>query len=153
MVALTHYCVGMSEPGWWVYFRSTAGTEDGATIAQATGVTAPQVSRWKSSKNRPSADSMARFARHYGRPPVEALVAAGYLTADEAGDAIEIERGLDTRSDDELIEEVRRRLAAARASVSGRGLANQVQQSPAGFPAAWTPTGEPAGVLRNENSQ
>jgi transcriptional regulator with XRE-family HTH domain len=110
----------VNEPGWWAYFKATAGTEDGATIAVAAGVTPPQVSRWKSQKNRPDADRMTRFARHYGRPPVEALVAAGYLTADEAAEVITITTAADALSDEELVDEIADRLAGRRGN-GGQG--------------------------------
>lgn len=114
----------MNEPGWWTYLKTVAGTEDGQTIADAAGVSPPQVSRWKSGKNRPDADKLARFARTYQRPPVEALVAAGYLTANEAAEAIEIHRGPDALTDDELLTEIRQRMKGAR-----HGVADQAQQN------------------------
>lgn len=104
----------MEEPSWWIYLKTVARTEDGVTIADAAGVTPPQVSRWKTGKNRPDADKLARFARKYQRPPVEALVAAGYLTVEEAAEVIEIHRGADALTDEELLAEVQRRMKGMR---------------------------------------
>lgn len=61
--------IAMTEPTWWTYFKGVAGTETGRAIAEAAGVSEPQVSRWKSGKNRPDADSLVRFARAYHRSP------------------------------------------------------------------------------------
>lgn len=97
----------------WEYLQETAGVEGkgaGQAIAEAAGVSAPQASRWKSGTNRPGADQLVAFARHYGKPPVEILVVAGYLTEDEASQAIEIRKNLNELTDDELIAEVRRRM-------------------------------------------
>lgn len=103
----------MSQPIWWSYFRAIAGTEDGQTIATAAGVTPPQVSRWKTGKNRPSADQVIKFARHYDRPPVEALASTGYLRYDELGMHVECSR-LPTQDldDRELLDEIAYRLKA-----------------------------------------
>ena len=101
----------MEEPPWWSYFKRIAGTETGRVIAEAAGVSEPQVSRWKSGKNRPDADALARFARHYKRPPVEAIVAAGYLRRDEVLEAVEVIRPLSELGDEELLDEIRRRMS------------------------------------------
>ena len=105
----------MNEPTWWAYFRRTAGTETGRVIAEAAKVSEPQVSRWKSGKNRPDADALVRFARHYERPPTEALVAAGYLSPDEADEVIEVAMSTGDLAVDDLIEEMRRRIGTAEA--------------------------------------
>lgn len=104
----------MEEPSWWTYLKKVAGTEDGQTIAEAAGVTPPQVSRWKTGKNRPDADKLATFARRYKRPPVEALVAAGYLSSAEATEAIEVHLGLAAITNEELLAEIRRRMEGIR---------------------------------------
>lgn len=110
MVALTHYAACMTEPLWWTYFKTTAGTDDGATIAEAAGVTAPQVSRWKTGTNKPDADKIISFARHYKRPPVEALIASGYILPSEVGDVIEIRSTAADIPDEGLLDELSDRL-------------------------------------------
>jgi transcriptional regulator with XRE-family HTH domain len=68
----------MPRSGWWEYVVRVAGKN--ATqkdIAQATGLDPASVSRWKTGTAR--ADLAVQFARAYHRPPVESLIAAGYL--------------------------------------------------------------------------
>ena len=101
----------MEEPPWWSYFKRIAGTETGRVIAEAAGVSEPQVSRWKSGQNQPTTVALARFARFYGRPPVEAIIAAGYLTPEDVAGAVEIIRPLSELGDEELLDEIRRRMS------------------------------------------
>lgn len=103
----------MTAQGWWDYFIATAGTADGATIAAAAGVSTPQVSRWKTGINRPDADKVVRFARHYGKPPLEGLIAAGYISVQEAGAIVTVPRPVEELSDDELLAEIRHRMEGA----------------------------------------
>jgi hypothetical protein len=49
------------------------------------------------------------FARALNRSPVEAMVAAGFITAEEAGAEVEIRPALVVYSTDEILEELRRR--------------------------------------------
>lgn len=100
----------MTEPSWWTYFKRIAGTETGRVIAEAAQVSEPQVSRWKTGKNRPDAEALITFARHFGRPPVEAIVAAGYLNADEVGAVVDITRPVGDLANNELLAEVHRRM-------------------------------------------
>ncbi|ATW60824.1 immunity repressor [Gordonia phage BENtherdunthat] len=100
----------MTEPRWWSYFKRIAGTETGRVIAEAAQVSEPQVSRWKSGKNRPDAEALITFARHYGRPPVEAIVAAGYLSPDEVGAVVDVTRPIGDIANNELLREVQRRI-------------------------------------------
>lgn len=93
---------------WWDYVkRCTAAPK--AHIAQAIGITPSSVGRWEKGS---SADPLqaAAFARAYGRPVLEAFVAAGFLTASEAGEAPAAAPSLDALDDDELLAEVRRRM-------------------------------------------
>lgn len=94
---------------WWGYVKSVAPHDTNATIAKRVGVSAPSVSRWQG-KNSADPATAAAFARAYGRPVLEAFVAAGFLTADEAGEQPAAPPSLATLSDDDLIEEVRRRM-------------------------------------------
>jgi transcriptional regulator with XRE-family HTH domain len=76
---------------WWDYVTRIAGRD--ATqkdISERTGIEQSSISRWKLSKNTPSADLVVRFARSYGQPPVAALIAARYLDVDEVNGAVEI---------------------------------------------------------------
>lgn len=94
---------------WWSYVKSVAQGDTNATIAKKVGISAPSVSRWQG-KNSADPTTAAAFARAYGRPVLEAFVAAGFLTADEAGEQPAAPPSLATLSDDDLIEEVRRRM-------------------------------------------
>ena len=84
-------------------------------IAEKVGVTEPNVSRWKRSQQVPRAEYVAEFARAYNRPVLEAFVAAGFLTAEEAHAEVTITTNADP-DDDELLEIIARRLARDRRS-------------------------------------
>lgn len=91
-----------------------ARVSGGATqseIAAASGVYPSNVSRWKHSKSVPSLEALIRFARHYGRSPVEGMVAAGFITSDEASATISVATGgIADLPNAELIAEIARRL-------------------------------------------
>lgn len=128
----------MAEPTWWTYFKRTAGTETGRVIAEAAGVSEPQVSRWKTGKNRPDAESVVRFARYYKRPPVEALIAAGYIDAHETSAPVQVVRHTADMDDDELLAEIKRRLEDRHADQP---------------PTPATPPASPARTPRPENQK
>lgn len=93
---------------WWEYVSKMTPGDTNDTIARAAGVTAPTVSRWKTFTPRPEA--VAAFARAYGRPVLEAFVAAGFLTPEEASEIPSAPPSLASLDDDELLAEVRRRM-------------------------------------------
>lgn len=148
----------MTAQGWWDYFVATARTSDGATIAAAAGVTAPQVSRWKSGTNRPDADRVVRFARHYGKPPLEGLIAAGYISAEEANAVVTVREPINTLTDDELLAEIRRRMKGAQndleaeteSDASSEAIKEQEvslnQVKDGGIPPSFLPAGYDTGV-------
>lgn len=121
----------MPEPIWWTYFKTVAGTEDGATIAGAAEVTASQVSRWKSGKNRPDADKVVTFARNHSKSPIEALIACGFIRKDEVGGVVEIRTSTTTLSNQELIDEISDRLNRAAQQQRQSGQKWNVTRSPA----------------------
>lgn len=91
------YLGGTVPPMWTSYVRAvTRGTHNGEDptqmqIAQRLGHAVHQttVGRWLAGSNAPTnAADVAHFARSYDRNPLEAFVAAGMLTLDEAGQAI-----------------------------------------------------------------
>lgn len=84
-----------------------------AEVAAAAGVDPASVSRWKTGRNTPSADRVIAVARHYGRNPIEALVAAGYLDPAEVDATIEVAEGTSGLTNDQLLEALRDRLRAA----------------------------------------
>lgn len=67
--------------------------------------------------NTPRAEAVIGLARAYGRSPVEALVAAGYLSSGELGvvELTTLTGDLTRASIDSLLSELRRRLLAATA--------------------------------------
>ncbi len=97
---------------WWSYVERVGKGAAQKDIAEQSGIDAGALSRWKTGQTpRPSAELAIQFARAYSRPPAEALVAAGFITEGEAGKTIEVHRGLSDVADDELIEELKVRLA------------------------------------------
>jgi len=85
MRAYTHR---VEENTWWPYVLQVAGKDSARDIASKMGgrVHHSAVARWKNKP--PTAENAASFARAYGRPVKEALVAQGTMTAAEAGDQI-----------------------------------------------------------------
>ncbi|WP_326643036.1 hypothetical protein OG884_06185 [Streptosporangium sp. NBC_01755] len=67
---------------WWKYVQRIAETHSPSEISRRTGIGQSSIGRWDSSSPKP--ESVAAFARAYGRPVVEAFIAAGFLTAEEA---------------------------------------------------------------------
>jgi len=97
---------------WWRYVERISAGDDQKAIAAKAGIDQSTVSRWKSSKSPGKAENVAAFARAYERPVVEAFVAAGFITGEEAGERPAAAPSLDDLTDDELLAEVRRRMAA-----------------------------------------
>lgn len=93
---------------WWAYVRQHQGADTNAATGVKIGISGSAVGRWKSST--PDPPQVAAFARSYGRPVLEAFVAAGYLTPEEANERPSARPSLAQLSDDDLLEEVRRRM-------------------------------------------
>jgi transcriptional regulator with XRE-family HTH domain len=100
---------------WWRYVVTVAGNAAQKDIAAATGIDQSSISRWQRAANTPRAEAVVTFARAYGRSPVEALVAAGYLSSDELGvvELTTLTGDLTGISIDSLLSELRRRVLAA----------------------------------------
>lgn len=99
----------MTDYGWPAYVRQIAAGLTQAQIAKKTGeVSTSNVGRWmRGELGKPDAENVIAFARAFGRPPAEALAAAGYLRADEADPAAR--SPLSVYSTAELFDELRRR--------------------------------------------
>jgi transcriptional regulator with XRE-family HTH domain len=95
---------------WWEYVQRASGHVTQKDIAEATGIEQSSISRWKVDQTRPKADAAVAFARGYGRPPVEALVAAGYLSEKEVSGVVEVAPSTSELSIDVLLAEIRRRV-------------------------------------------
>lgn len=98
----------MSSETWAEYVRRVTAHLSQAKAAELAGVNAAAVSRWVRGE-APRAESVVAFARALGVPPVEALVAAGYISSTEANHAIEVRTPISDYSDVELLDELRRR--------------------------------------------
>lgn len=94
---------------WWEYVERIANTSRQRDISDRTGIDATNVTRWKSGQV-PKADLVAQFARGYGRPVLEAFVAAGFLTPEEAKVRPAPAPDFSQLSNDELLELVRQRM-------------------------------------------
>lgn len=93
---------------WWEYVTQVGGGASQAVIARRTNLSPATVSRWQGSEPHPR--NVAAFALAYGRPVLEAFVAAGFLT-DEQAKAQVIRADARALTDDELLGEVRARMA------------------------------------------
>ena len=93
---------------WPEYVRRVAGGMRQEQISKTTGISQATVSAWlRGAPGLPKAESVIAFARGFETSPVQALVAAGYLQAEEA--AIKARTPLSEYEELELFEELRRR--------------------------------------------
>jgi hypothetical protein len=60
--------------------------------------------------NAPRAEYVVAFARGFNQNPIEALIVAGYITAEEAGAATVVRTPISDYSEVELVDELRRRV-------------------------------------------
>ena len=107
--------VQVPEATWWRYVVTVTGDAAQKDIAAATGIDQSSISRWQRGTNTPRAEAVVALARAYGRSPVEALVAAGYLSSTEVGvvELTTLTGDLTGASIDLLLNEIRRRVLAA----------------------------------------
>ncbi|MET0475336.1 MAG: helix-turn-helix transcriptional regulator [Mycobacterium sp.] len=114
---------------WWRYVVTVTGDATQKDIAGATGIDQSSISRWQRGNNTPRAEAVVALARAYRRSPVEALVAAGYLSTSEVGvvELTTLTGDLTGVSIDALLSELRRRVLAA----------NPKDAQP--WPAGWSP--------------
>jgi transcriptional regulator with XRE-family HTH domain len=105
----------MTEAVWWRYVMTVTGNAPQKDIAGATGIDQSSISRWQRGNTTPRAEAVVALARAYGRSPVEALVAAGYLSSSELGvvELTTLTGDLTGASIDSLLSEIRRRVLAA----------------------------------------
>jgi len=108
--AWTEYVLAVVQPG-----------ERQVDIARRTGIDQTTVSRWLNGEQRSiTSTAVAKFARAYERPVLEAFIVAGFITEDEAGvkrsDLIDWTRVTDA----EILRELRRRMVVSEDSNSAR---------------------------------
>jgi transcriptional regulator with XRE-family HTH domain len=120
--ARAQYSPGMT---WWDYLQRISDGAPQVQIARAAKVEQSAVSRWKSGGHGIRPENAANVARHYGRPVLEAFVAAGFLTPEEASAKPALAPALDELSDEELLQELLRRrtehIGPSEALAKGRG--------------------------------
>lgn len=110
--------IGGVPENWWTYVTRNAPRRSRGDIGGLAGVDPSQVSRWKSG-GTPRPESAIRFARSIGGDPIEALIVAGFLAADEACGPTVVRTGGGDLSDEELLGEIRARLARSRSTMEG----------------------------------
>lgn len=96
---------------WTDYVLRTTRGLPRKDIAAAAQIDVSGVSRWLTGVSRPSPGKVIAFARGLHQPPIEALIAAGYLEAEEVPGAISVVQARSTISDEDLLDEVAQRLA------------------------------------------
>jgi transcriptional regulator with XRE-family HTH domain len=93
---------------WPQYVRRISRSLKQEEISEMTGISQTTVSAWlRGAPAMPKAESVIIFAKAFGQPPVEALVAAGYL--DSADVASTVRTPLSEYSSTELFDELRAR--------------------------------------------
>lgn len=115
------------EHTWWQYVVAITGGAAQKDIAAVTGLDQSSISRWQRGTNTPRAEAVVTLARAYRRSPVEALVAAGYLSSSEVGvvELTTLTGDLTGASIDSLLNEIKRRVLIA-------------NQGSGGWPVGWS---------------
>ena len=99
-----------NENNWAEYVDHAISGVSQAHIAEKTGLAQSAISRWlRGDTDAPRAEYAVIFARALDRNPIEALIAAGYITAEEAGAKLDVKTPLSEYSNYELIRELARR--------------------------------------------
>lgn len=131
----------VADSTWWRYVLTVTGGVAQKDVAAVTGIDQSSISRWQRGSNTPRAEAVVAVARGYGRSPVEALVAAGYLRSDELGvvELTTLTGDLTAVSIDSLLSEIRRRVVAAN------------PQDTQTWPTGWS--ADDPGMRRPENSK
>lgn len=114
---------------WWEYVVRTSGTDSPKAMQARTRIEGPNFSRWKGG-HTPKVEMVAAFARAYGRPVLEAFVAAGFLTAAEARQRPAAVPSVGSLANDELLDEIRKRLADVAPTTRAAGSAADVTELP-----------------------
>lgn len=107
-----------TQPDWASYLAAAmdaAGFERNTQLADAADIKQPVISRWLSGDSLPDMTNLRKLSGPLGIPILELAVAAGHLTPAEAGVKItprppRVERDLSLFSNEELVQEVQRRL-------------------------------------------
>lgn len=105
---------------WPQYLRRISGGATQAQIAERIGIGRLSVCNWLHGKTQPKAETVMLVARAYGRSPIEALLAASYLRAEEVRLPIERRSSPTQLGAEELAAEVRRRVVALQELTAGQ---------------------------------
>lgn len=92
---------------WFDWLQKVSQGATPTAIARHLQTQPSTVTRWRDGSS-PSTEQASAAAHAYGRPVLEAFVAAGFLTDEEAGASPAVLSDLTT---DELFEELRRRVS------------------------------------------
>ncbi|MGA4989958.1 helix-turn-helix domain-containing protein [Nonomuraea bangladeshensis] len=87
---------------WWDYVQKITEGASQPAIAERVGIAQSSVNRWKTVI--PKSENVISFAKAYGRPPLEALQAAG-LVSDEDVAITQVSLDYEGLSDAELAAE------------------------------------------------
>lgn len=106
---------------WSKYIDATCNDAKNTEIARKVGVDPATVGRWRTGSTDPNPRQVVAYARAFGRSAAEALVAAGYLTADEVGVPIQDVSAdpLAGTATTQLLREAIRRIEADETNVTG----------------------------------
>lgn len=75
----------MNQTPWARYVRRVSNGAGGSEIEKKTGIRQSNISRWLNEGTTPQPAQAAKLAQSYGENVLEAFVAAGFLTEEEAG--------------------------------------------------------------------
>lgn len=103
----------MSAENWQQYVRRVTRNMTQSRIADLTGAAQTNIGRWlRGETPAPKAESVVAFARALGHEPLEALIAAGYLTPEEAGATVKVSPSLAGITTRQLLDELDRRIVS-----------------------------------------
>lgn len=117
---------------WWTYVTRTSGTDSPKEMQARTSIDGPNFSRWKAG-HVPKVELVAKFARAYRRPVLEAFVAAEFLSPDEAKVRPAAAPDYSQLTNDELLELVRARMEKGGGERGDRSAATSPQGSGPGL--------------------
>jgi hypothetical protein len=109
---------------WPQYVRHHSRNAHQDDIAYAVGVDQTTVGRWLdvarwNAGKRPMPDQVVKFAKAYGRKPVEAFIAAGFLAIEDVSGPIQIGVSIDDVTDEDLVKGLADRLKSLRSRLHG----------------------------------
>jgi transcriptional regulator with XRE-family HTH domain len=109
-ISVTLACVDKN--AWTRHLEVTTHPDNDKTIASKVGVSPSTIGRWRSGEIDPKPRQVVSLARAYNKSPLAALVAAGYLSAEDLEDDLTLHYAsdLDEISTLQLVDELRNRL-------------------------------------------